>query len=308
MGCGVALKALVKSIIRKAQSAIRRSKLDRTLEHTTRSQVAAELRNLGILSGDAVLVHSSLKSLGFVEGGPKAVISALLDAIGPEGTLVFPAYYQPGGSIYAACRQKNYIFDPRKHGTGVGALPSTFLKLPNVQRSLHPTHSVSALGKHARFITEAHHLAPSIFGVGSPWERLLQIKGKVLGIGVTMAPVAFYHVLEDAYKDDFPLPVRMKKTYNLRCCDASGQIIRVPVVPLDPAYQPRRIDNRTRKDLQDYFMREFSRAGLVTVGTVALARCWFIGARAFYEHLEYLMREGITIYSTADELALRPVA
>jgi aminoglycoside N3'-acetyltransferase len=72
-------------------------------------------------------------------------------------------------TIYKTCLDKNYIFDPRVTGTFLGAIPSTFLKFPGVYRSVHPTHSVSAVGKHAKYITESHHLAGSISGPDSPW-------------------------------------------------------------------------------------------------------------------------------------------
>lgn len=56
----------------------------------TRGTIAAGLRELGVRSDDTLLVHSSLSSLGWVCGGPVAVVQGLLDALGPDGTLVVP--------------------------------------------------------------------------------------------------------------------------------------------------------------------------------------------------------------------------
>src|SRR5260221_13718575 len=109
------------------------------------------------------------------------------------------------------CGIEGYFFDPRVHGTNLGALPAAFLKFQGVERSIHPTHSVSAVGPRARDVTEAHHLAPSIFGMGSPWQRCVELNAKILGLGVTMGPLTFYHVLEDMEGEEFPLPVRMTK-------------------------------------------------------------------------------------------------
>jgi aminoglycoside 3-N-acetyltransferase len=301
------LKSMVKAAIGKVQGELRRREIERTARHVDRSTLGADIAALGIRPGDNVFLHSSLKSLGFVEGGPSAVIGALLDVIGPQGTLVVPTYYQPGGTIFRTCQLPDYIFDIAVHGTGLGALPSAFLKLPGVCRSLHPTHSVSALGPQAAFITEAHHVAPSIFGRDSPWERFLRLDGKVLGLGITMGPVTFYHMLEDLTGDPFPLPVRMKEAHPLRCREPDGTIVTVPVVPLDPEYMPRRIDNPSRDDLREYFWGEFTRAGLLTTGQVGESTSWFIGAQDFYRHLEALMHQGITIYSTPLELAARPL-
>jgi aminoglycoside N3'-acetyltransferase len=302
------LKSAVKGVLARLRQRRRRRDLEKTVRHVTREEIAAGLRGLGIERGDVVFLHSSLKSLGFVVGGPRAVLDALIDVVGPEGTLIVPTYYLPGGTIFNTCTMPDYVFDPRTHGSNLGALPDTFVKMPGVERSIHPTHSVSAIGKHARYVTEAHHRAPSVFGAGSPWDRFVELDGKLLGLGITMGPVTFYHLLEDRMRERFPLPVRMSESYALRCLDWDGKPLTVPVVPLAPAYMERRIDHKSRDDLRDYFWREFSRAQLLTVGNVADARAWYIGGQAFYRHLEALMHEGITIYATADELARRPIA
>ena len=304
-------KSRVKDALRPAVSAARQIKRRHEIKASAPAvdmqRLVADLRTLGLDSGDTVFLHSSLKSIGYVEGGAKTVLQALFEAISPGGTLIVPTYYMPGGTILATCREAAYVFDPSKHGTHMGALPAAFLKFPGVERSLHPTHSVSALGKHAKYVTGTHHLAPSIFGPGSPWERCLALNGKVLGLGVSMGPVTFYHLLEDTVLDQFPLPARSRETYRLSCRDRDGTLRAVPVTPLDPFYAQRRIDTEARHDLRDYFWREFDQAGLLTAGKVGEARAWFIRARDFYDHLLELMKQGITIYSTADELARRPL-
>lgn len=296
------LKSIAKRAVHGIGAVIRERKLERTVEHVDKPDIEKGLRGLGLTRGDVVFLHSSLKSLGYVEGGPRTVLDALLDTVGPNGTLVVPTYHQPGGTIYAACQQADYVFDPKQHGTDLGALPAAFLRLPGVRRSLHPTHSVSAIGPQAEFITAAHHLAPSIFGAGSPWARTVQVGGKVLGLGITMGPVTFYHMVEDAMDDAFPLAVRMAQTFLLRCRDASGRIVEVPVRPLDPKFMPRRIDHPSRDDLRDWFSLEFTRAGLLAHGDVGLGKCWVIGARSFFDHLKGLAERGITIYATPEEL------
>jgi len=302
-----AAKSIVKRMLRRIQQWRNVSHIKSTAPTITKQQMKADLDRLGLRPGDIVMLHSSLKSLGYVEGGSSVVIEALYEAISPGGTLIVPTYYQPGGTILATCKMEGYFFDPRIHGTGLGALPAAFLKFPGVERSIHPTHSVSAVGPKAKYVTEAHHLAPSIFGDGSPWQRCVELNGKILGLGVSMGPVTFYHLLEDMMADEFPLPVRMKEIYQLPCKDWLGRDIVVPVAPLDPEYARRRIDTPGRDDLRDYFWREFDAAGLLTVGKVGEAVSWFIHAQPFYDHLRQLMRAGITIYSTPEELGRRPV-
>jgi aminoglycoside 3-N-acetyltransferase len=177
-----------------------------------------------------------------------------------------------------------------------------------VVRGVHPTHSVSAIGPQAHYLVGDQHLAPSVFGAGSPWDRFCEINGKVLGLGISMGPVTFYHLLEDRLGDQFLLPVRDTETYAMPCRTAAGQTITVPVVPLVPEFLPRRIDNPARKDLRDYFWREFTAAGLLQSGKAGEGRAWYIGARDFYGHLAKLCGEGITIYATPEQLANRPIA
>ena len=301
------IKSIVKKALRSYQSWRNVAHIKATQPVIDHQQLVDNFRLLGLVPGDIVMLHSSLKSLGYVEGGPATVIAALYESISPGGTLIVPTYYQPGGSILATCKMEGYFFDPRIHGTNLGALPAAFLKFPGVERSIHPTHSVSAVGPKAKYITEAHHLAPSIFGKGSPWQRCVELDGKILGLGISMGPVTFYHLLEDMMLDKFPLPVRMSEAYQVPCKDLSGKDFVVPVIPLDPVYAKRRIDTPQRGDLRDYFWQEFNAAGLLTVGKVGEATSWFISSQRFYEHLHKMLQEGVTIYSTAEELAQRPI-
>ena len=276
--------------------------------HVTRAGLAADLARLGIAQGDTLFIHSSLKSLGYVEGGAQAVIGALQDAVGPQGTLLLPTYYLPGGTVRATCEMKDYVFDPRRHGTHMGRLPEAFLASGNIHRSIHPTHSVSACGRHAAGLTEAHHRAPSIFGMDSPWQRFIGCEhAKVLGLGISMGPVTFYHALEDAMGDAFPVPVWEDDTKLLACRDHGGQRWEVPVRPFDPLVAQRRIDHPGRGDLREYFAREFDAAGLRVNGQVGDAASWAIPAQTFFEHLRQLASEHVTIYASAAQLAARPI-
>ena len=276
--------------------------------HVTRAGLAADLARLGIAHGDTLFVHSSLKSLGYVEGGAAAVIGALQDAVGPHGTLLLPTYYLPGGTVRATCAMPDYVFDPRRHGTHMGRLPEAFLASAGVRRSIHPTHSVSAWGRHAIHLTEAHQRAPSIFGMDSPWQRFIGCEhAKVLGLGISMGPVTFYHALEDAMGGAFPVPVWEDDTKLLPCLDHAGRRWDVPVRPFDQAVAQRRIDHPGRGDLRDYFHREFDTAGLRVNGQVGDAASWCIPAQAFYAHLERLASDNVTIYASAAQLAARPI-
>ena len=296
-------KAFVRSLFAERHRRRRERELRSTRRVVTIASLRSDLEALGIASGDTVMLHSSLKSIGFMEGGPRSVLLALIEAVGPSGTLVVPTYWVPGGTIFETCRLKDYVFDPRRHGTHLGSLPTAMLALDGVARSIHPTHSVSAVGRDARHVVDDHHRAPSIFGEGSPWARCVEMNAKVLGLGISMGPVTFYHRLEDQVGDAFPLPVRMRTSCWLPCRDQAGGLVHVPVAPLVPAFMSRRIDAPGRDDLRRWFATEYTRQGLMTCGPTGEGTSWFIPARAFADHLHTLMKRGITIYSTASELA-----
>ena len=295
-------KHRAEAVIAAHQARRRVVALEQQAPHIDRQAIAASLRALGIAAGDTVLMHSSLKSLGYVDGGPRAVLEAVFDAVSPGGTLVVPTYYMPGGTIYSTCRTEGYVFDRDQHGTGLGALPTTFLTLPGVVRGIHPTHSLSALGPQAVYVVGDHHRAASTFGPDSPWDRCLKLDAKVLGLGVSLHPVAYYHALEDAMGERFPLPVRMREVYPVKCRAADGAIIEVPITPLDPAYMPRRIDHPSREDLRRYFREDFRRAGILRETSVGTADVWCSAARDFYARIERLAEHGITIYAPAEAL------
>ncbi len=176
---------------------------------TTARQITADLRSLGIAEGMNLVVHSSLSSLGHVEDGADAVIDALLEALGGRGTLVMPTFTFP----------PEPVFDPRSTRSTTGLIAETFCARAGVVRSLHPTHSVAALGSLAKHFVEGHPDATAL-GVDSPLHRLAVSDGFVLLLGVQHTSNAMVHVgeavarapyLDIPYSDAFnvSIPVRM---------------------------------------------------------------------------------------------------
>lgn len=155
----------------------------------TRDGLASAFREIGIAPGDSLVVHSSYRSLGEVEGGPATVIEALLDAIGPSGNLMLPTfnYTRPLPVPY---------YDPCKTPARTGIIPELGRQRPDAVRSMNPTHSVAVIGPDAYELTQ-DHLAHRTFGIGSPLDRLAQRGGKVLLIGVGNISNSLIHVGEE---------------------------------------------------------------------------------------------------------------
>ncbi len=161
-----------------------------------RSDVIAALRQVGVRPGMTLMVHTSLSRLGYVCGGPQEIIEALLECVGPEGTLMMPTqswrnldpeagvHWDVPKAWWPAIRENWPAYDRAITPTNtMGAVAEMFRRWPGALRSDHPARSVAALGRHARYLTENHDLS-NIFGDGSPIGRLYELDAHVLLIGV----------------------------------------------------------------------------------------------------------------------------
>lgn len=149
------------------------------------------LKKLGVEEGDNLLVHSSLKSLGEIEGGPETVIQTLVESVGEDGTLLMPAL------SYESVTKDQLIFDAKETPSCVGALTEIFRKRKGTLRSLHPTHSISAHGKNATFFIENHEEDSTPVGPNSPLSKLSDTGGKILFIGCGLRPNTSMHGVEE---------------------------------------------------------------------------------------------------------------
>lgn len=174
----------------------------------TRAALTADLRTLGVRPGMLLLVHSSLRSLGPVEGGAQTVIAALLDALGPDGTLLVPTLTATADDSSASPP----TFDPLHSPGWAGIIPETLRQRPDAIRSLHPTHSAAAIGPEAAALTRNHIDSLTPCDALSPYGKLAaREEGAILLLGVTHAANTILHAVEEAAASPYhmqPEPVR----------------------------------------------------------------------------------------------------
>lgn len=158
----------------------------------TKQSIARDLTRLGLGSGDVVFLHSSLRSLGWVEGGADAVIDAFLEVVGAGGLLVVPTL----SWTFAGRGGSRRPFDPSETPSRVGKITDTLWRRPNAFRSAHPTHSIAAIGRRAEKLVAGHDNT-STFGRDGPYGRYVDWGAKILFLGVSLHCNTTLHAIED---------------------------------------------------------------------------------------------------------------
>jgi len=166
----------------------------------TAAQFKQDLMKLGLRSGDTVMIHSSYKALGGIEGGAAAVFGTLQELLGPEGTLVIPAF------SWETVNAQQPVFDRETTPGCVGYLPEYFRReVPGVIRSIHATHSCCLWGKRAEELAKDHELDDSPVGSNSPIVKLKEIGGKILLLGCPFDRITFMHGVEETVDAEYLL-------------------------------------------------------------------------------------------------------
>jgi len=151
----------------------------------TANDIVETLGAVGIVRGDRLLVHSSLRAIGPVDGGGDGLIDALLKTVGSEGTIMIPTFNYAVPEPY---------FDVASTPSRTGMLGELLRQRPNAARSLHPTHSIVVIGQNAAELAEDH-----LYGacaLGSPVDKIARDGGKVLLLGVSHTSNTTIHVAE----------------------------------------------------------------------------------------------------------------
>ncbi len=157
-----------------------------------RERFFADLAAIGIKPGDIVMIHSSFRSLGSIEGGAKTFFEWLIEYMGKEGTIMFPAF------SYARVTKDNPNFNRKTTPSNIGYLAEYFrTEVEGVKRSMHATHSCAALGKYAEELIEGHELDMTPVGENSPLRKLVKLGGKILDLGCTPAATTLMHGVEE---------------------------------------------------------------------------------------------------------------
>lgn len=260
-------------------------------EKVTKEMLLCGLKEIGIGKGDVLEVHSSLSSFGYVEGGANTIIEALIECVGESGTILMPTFH--GFNPYNI-----HQFDVKKTNSVVGSVTNCFRKYENVERNLHPTHSVAVYGKHSKYLIEDSLKSPNPFDKYSPFYRLLKLNGKIVCLGVDIDTISFYHVIEDSLAD-YPKKVYLPKVFELESVDKIGKVHKIKTKAHDPKVHDYCIDGNPAiiKRLKKHFRKE----KIIRETSVGMGYCCSLQVRGVYDCLRRLAKKDETTYAQSAE-------
>jgi len=129
-------------------------------------------------------------------------------------------------SSYEFLRQGE-VFDVKKTPSYTGILTEVARRQRDAVRSLHPTKSVCAIGSAAAELTRDHQNSPYPYDACSPYYRITQFAGKIVGLGVSTANLSFVHCVDDALKEQFPVQPYHAQLFAATCINGAGNRVIV---------------------------------------------------------------------------------
>ena len=174
-----------------------------------------QLRQMGIQPTDTVLIHTSLKAVGYIDGGADGLIDAFRDSL-DRGLFLVPTH------TWANVNPAHPVFDVRSSVPCIGALPKAAALRPDGIRSLHPTHSIWAYGADAAEFVRGEENAATPAPPGFCWDRLADREAKILLIGVSHNRNTFIHSIDERAK----LPDRLSdNAFDVTILDRNGKAL-----------------------------------------------------------------------------------
>jgi len=199
------------------------------------------LEQQGISANDSIMVHSSWLPRNGFKGRPVDIINALKEVVTPSGLIIMPSLtYQNESS--KAFLMRNQIMDVKRSASKMGLLSEVFRRGKNVHRSISPTHPILAWGEKAEWFVSEHEKAISPFGKGSPFEKLMHLKGKILTIDASFSTITYTHFLEDRIASFLPFALYDDELLSGTVVDLDNNTRKVPVKVLSE------VANRMRRE------------------------------------------------------------
>ncbi|MGI5895087.1 MAG: AAC(3) family N-acetyltransferase [Candidatus Merdivicinus sp.] len=228
-----------------------------------KKELQEQLKRMGILPSDTVMIHSSLRTVGPVEDGANGLIEALRDYL-RDGLLLIPTH------TWADVNAENPYFDASASIPCIGVLPQVAAFHPDGVRSLHPTHSITAFGRRAAEYVRGEEKAATPAPPNGCWGRLYEENAKILLVGVSQNRNTYLHSVEEMLN----IPDRLdEQAYLVHGTDGKGFCWEQPM--------HSHCCSLTKDISQFYpkYLPSFEKYGAVTIGQLGSARTEICSAR-----------------------------
>lgn len=248
--------------------------------------ILEDLRKLGVKPGDVLFVHSSMKSVGNVEGGADTVLDALMEAVN-EGLLILPTH------TWATVNESHNIYDRDTEPACVGILPNLFMKRPGVVRSLHPTHSVAAFGKDAEAYVSGEEDQTTPCSRSGCYGRLYDLNAKILLLGCGLNRNTYMHGVEEW----FGITERLTE-----------MMMEIDIVMLDGSLKPCRMRRHFKPDgisISEYYVKmekPLEERGILVKGKIGDADCMLMTAKETADLFTALLEKERNIFTYHGEV------
>lgn len=156
----------------------------------TKQDLLLHMEQMGILPTDTLLIHSSMKAIGAVEGGAETVLDVFMEYL-KDGLLILPTH------TWASMSEEHKVYNPKNEPACVGILPNLFLKRKGVLRSLHPTHSVAVYGKDKEAFIKGEENRTTPCSPDGCYDRLRERNAKILLLGIGHERNTYIHCVEE---------------------------------------------------------------------------------------------------------------
>ncbi len=263
-----------------------------TLWAYSTDDLAKVLERCGVVSGSALMVHSSwLQYNGFC-GKPADMVRAFKQSVGIEGLLVMTSmpYHNMSSAEWLG---KGKPMDVRRSPSMMGLVSEAFRRSEGVVRSLSATHPLLAWGRSAREFIAGHETTDRPFGPDSPFQRLLERDAIILGLDAPFSTFTFTHFVEDHLADTLPVPLYETEPLTATVVDWSGNVIEQCVQVLSSQANSLRREYR--------LVEHMNRANLLHEGRIGHTALLWVRARDLLDGARRLVTEGSHFFDAPTE-------
>lgn len=240
---------------------------------------------IGINKGSVVFIHSSVDTLN-ISFSVFRLFEILLETVGPEGTLVFPAWHFTGRA--EDYLQRGLVFDVRRSPSVLGLLSELARRHADARRSIHPINSIVAIGKHAQEIVDEHGQSIYPCDETSPYYKIIQFNGIIAGLGVDTHFLSFVHCPEDVMKQQFPVKTRTDQVFEAKVKKQDGSTVIIKTLAAQPQIKYRDING---------FLRKFVKPSVCENFTFKGNRFFVAHSKELFDSIVELSKDNKTIYT-----------